>query len=258
MIGGQIDPKDNWSSHWTSHAASAELNPAQHYRHYLIVKTIRALVSKPQRLLDIGSGQGDFLALASAFALAPDLVGFELSAVGVEISRRKKIPDACFFQVNLFTQSEEILPYVGSADIAVCSEVIEHVDDPIAFCREIKRYLKPDGILVLTVPGGPMSAFDKHIGHRVHFTRKSILQVVKEAGYCTDKVLLAGFPFFNLYRMIVVLRGKRLVDDVAIDSEPAAGWLARIVMKIFDILFAFNMRNTPFGWQIVIIARPDD
>jgi hypothetical protein len=65
----------------------------------------------------------------------------------------------------------------------------------------------------------------------------------------------AGFPFFNLYRLIVILRGKHLITDV--DSK-ALGWratLARTVMDLFRPLFALNITGTQFGWQTVAVAR---
>jgi len=65
----------------------------------------------------------------------------------------------------------------------------------------------------------------------------------------------AGFPFFNLYRMAVIARGKRLVTDVQSGSHGASNWLARAVMAIFRPLFSLNLLNSPWGWQTVAVAR---
>jgi len=35
----------------------------------------------------------------------------------------------------------------------------------------------------------------------------------------------------------------------------AASGLARAAMSAFELLFKFNLRSSPFGWQIVAIAR---
>jgi len=40
----------------------------------------------------------------------------------------------------------------ASCDIVMATEVLEHLPDPVAFLREIRRGLKPDGIVVLTTP----------------------------------------------------------------------------------------------------------
>jgi SAM-dependent methyltransferase len=40
----------------------------------------------------------------------------------------------------------------ASCDIVMATEVLEHLPDPVAFLSEVRRGLKPDGVLVLTTP----------------------------------------------------------------------------------------------------------
>ncbi len=40
----------------------------------------------------------------------------------------------------------------ASCDIVMATEVLEHLPDPVAFLREVRRGLKPDGVVVLTTP----------------------------------------------------------------------------------------------------------
>ena len=97
-----------------------------------------------------------------------------------------------------------------------------------------------------------MSAFDRHIGHRRHFTPKSMRALLERAGFVVERSVGAGFPFFNLYRVTVLLRGERLVDDVA---RGAGQWPARLVMRIFAVLFRLNLSSSPWGWQMLAAAR---
>jgi hypothetical protein len=145
--------------------------------------------------------------------------------------------------------------YAEWASHAVCSEVLEHVDSPEDFLRATRRYLAPGAQLIVTVPGGPMSAFDRHIGHRQHFTRESITATLQSAGFAVDRVYLSGFPFFNLYRMVVIARGKKLVADVDAASPGKSSGLADAVMAMFRGLFGLNLLNSPFGWQVIAVAR---
>jgi hypothetical protein len=139
---------------------------------------------------------------------------------------------------------------------AVCSEVLEHVDEPCRLLVNAKDYMAPDCELVVTVPGGPMSAFDRHIGHRRHFRCQDLRELLAAAGYQTEIVTGSGFPFFNLYRWVVILRGDRLIDDVASGTGKSSSAAARVAMVLFDFLFWFNLASCRWGWQIIAKARP--
>lgn len=245
----------DWNVHWDRYADSASLNPAQRMRHKLVLRALRTGRWPAERLLDVGSGQGDFLAMATGAGAARSYAGFELSESGVRISRAK-LPEAQLLQVDLLGASPPAAEFAGWATAAVCSEVIEHVDQPVEFLRALHRYLADGAMLVATVPGGPMSAFDRHIGHRRHYSESLIRQALLEAGFTVEKVWRAGFPFFNLYRLAVVLRGARLIGDV--ESGRGRGTrsgAARLAMSAFQVLFKMNLRSSPFGWQLVAIAR---
>ena len=96
-----------------------------------------------------------------------------------------------------------------------------------------------------------MSAFDKHLGHRRHFTKAALKAVLEEAGFEAKSVSAAGFPTFNLYRLTVLLRGEKLIDD----TEGSPPLLARLVMMMFSVLLYIGLPNSPWGWQIVALAK---
>jgi hypothetical protein len=100
-----------------------------------------------------------------------------------------------------------------------------------------------------------MSPFDRYIGHRQHFDRLKIRSILEEAGYSVDRTYLAGFPFFNLYRLLVIARGRRLARDVEKKSAGMSSGLASIAMKVFRVLFHANLVDSPFGWQVIATAR---
>jgi SAM-dependent methyltransferase len=249
---------DDWDSHWDRYAASASLNPAQHMRHRSILAALRTVAWPAERLLDVGSGQGDFLGTAVRAGAARAYAGFELSESGIAISR-SKVPQAEFVRIDLFAPSQDATKFAGWASAAVCSDVIEHVDDPVSFLRALGTYVERGGALLLTVPGGPMSRFDRHIGHRRHYNGKLVRDVLRKSGFTVDAVWLVGFPFFNLYRLLVILRGAKLIADVESGhGENVGSGFARAAMAVFDFLFKFNLQRSPLGWQIVALARKQE
>lgn len=249
---------DDWEAHWTSYAGSNSLNPAQAYRRMLIFDAL-ALggAPRPIRLLELGSGQGDFARDVLTVCPQAELVGLDLAASGVEMARQK-VPEGSFFQQD-FTQPIAIPDrYRGWATHAVCSEVLEHLDDPVAVLRNVRSLLAPGCKLVITVPSGPMSAFDKHIGHRGHFTVERLEQTLRAAGLVVGDLRGAGFPFFNLYRLTVVARGESLIRDAAGGDGQALPLAARGMIRIFSWLFRLNSEAGRRGWQLVAVAVEPD
>jgi 2-polyprenyl-3-methyl-5-hydroxy-6-metoxy-1,4-benzoquinol methylase len=252
MIDSHVSvAQDDWDQHWHDQAKVAERNPAQRYRREIVCKLLRRRSCKDgARILDIGCGQGDLARDLHNMFPQSQITGLELSATGVEVSARK-VPSARFVQRNLLEQSDPG-PLGGWAQFAVCAEVLEHLDDPALLLRNASEYLAPGCLLIVTVPGGPQSEFDRHIGHRQHFTPAKLRALLESTGFDVEQATTAGFPFFNLYRMVVISRGKRLIADV---QGGAKNPLAAAAMALFRPLFALNMNGTPWGWQTVAAAR---
>jgi D-glycero-D-manno-heptose 1,7-bisphosphate phosphatase len=248
---GATEPVDDWEAHWGEYADSARDNPAQEYRRVVIA----ALVERhgvPQRVLDIGSGQGDLLASLHERWPGAELAGLELSAEGIRRAR-EKVPSARFFQVDLLKERALPAEISGWADVGVCSEVLEHVDDPVRLLGSALQGIAPGGLLVVTVPGGPRTAFDRFIGHRRHFRPALLRSVLDQAGLEVDDVSGTGFPFFNLYKLVVLLRGKALVRDASSTAEPSRA--AAVAMRGFALLLKPSLNSSRFGWQLAGRAR---
>ena len=137
---------------------------------------------------------------------------------------------------------------------AVCSEVMEHVDDPVTLIRNARALLAPGCHLLVTVPGGPRSAFDRHIGHFQHFTAAKLRQVLTDAGYEVQRTLRSGFPFFNLYKLAVIARGRSSspTSNIARRGRPCP-W-SRWCMSFFRFGLRHSLDNTPFGWQMAAVV----
>lgn len=247
---------DNWDDHWDRYGEAAELNPAQSMRHHLLLKLLVQAGAGVgiARILDFGSGQGDFLALARREFPAAELAGFEMSPRGIARSR-EKVPGARFTVADLFSPPPECGEYRSWASFGICSEVLEHVDDPAGLVRAACSYLAPAATLLVTVPSGPMSAFDRHIGHRRHFDRQSIASVLRTGGLAVERVFRAGFPFFNVYRLLVVARGRQLIGDIVANDRRRTSQSAKMAMALFRTLFRINLSDAPGGWQLIAVAR---
>jgi trans-aconitate methyltransferase len=247
-----IDP--DWDNHWQQFDQATQRNPAELMRFRLVLRYL-GLLDRPARVVDIGSGQGALASIISRRHPHSAVLGVELSATGVSLSAAR-VPSAHFLQWDLLADRPAPAEWSSWATHAICSEVLEHVDEPGRLLRNAREFMTPGCRLVVTVPGGPRSAFDLHIGHRRHYDPRALAELLADAGFERVATFGAGFPFFNLYRLAVVARGGRLVEDVAVQDEGGSlSRTARLAMRAFDLLFRFNLMATPWGWQIVGTAR---
>ncbi len=251
---------DDWEDHWNSFGDPALGNPANDYRNRLIVHYL----GRPDpgaTVVDIGSGQGQLALLLQEAYPDARILGIEYSAEGVRRARKTAEEEglgARFIQRDLLlpSRAEDRDPSILGASLAVCSEVLEHVDEPEVLLRNAADYLLPNCRLVVTVPGGPKSALDRYIGHRRHYTPESVRALLELSGFFVEHTYRAGFPFFNLYRLAVITRGQRLIDDLKNAPANAPASKAQTALtRFFDRSFHWNAPNSPFGWQIVAVAR---
>ena len=101
------------------------------------------------RILEVGSGGGHVLAMFRR----SKLVGSDVAGVFLETARKNLEG----YDVELIKGElqEQQLP-AESFDRIICTEVLEHVEDPDVILTEIGRLLKPDGIAVITIPNDPL------------------------------------------------------------------------------------------------------
>jgi SAM-dependent methyltransferase len=255
---------DDWDRHWLDFSAAAELSPATRYRRRLALQLLRedrhhaaqtagGTGCPTMRMLEIGSGAGQFAEEFLAQDPRAQFLGLELSRTGVELAARR-VPAARFLQRDLLAPSGTAFSLSEGLDFyathALCSDVLEHLDDPGLLLRHATAYMAPGCKLVVTVPGGWRSAFYSHIGHRRHYTPAELSGLLESAGFAVERACAAGFPFFNLYRMLVTLRGRRFIAAATGAPSP----LMCTSGAIFEALFRLNLMH-PWGWQTVAVAR---
>lgn len=85
----------------------------------------------------------------------------------------------------------------GSFDVVLCSEVLEHLYEPLKAVREFARILAPNGLLLLTAPLGS-SLHQEPYHYYGGFTSHWYTRVLSELGFA-DVSIQSNRWFFSLF-----------------------------------------------------------
>ena len=162
------------------------------------------------RVLDLGSGAGDFTAEIARAGGRVTGVEVAEAAIARARSRHRELE----FRL---APIEGQLPFDdGAFDLVWTSEVIEHVADTARWLSELRRVMVPGGRLLLTTPShgrlrvalGGLERFSEPLGDHLHlYTRRSLRSTLEELGFTQVSVTAAGGPPL-LRRVLLASAGR--------------------------------------------------
>ena len=95
----------------------------------------------------------------------------------------------------------------GSMGLVTALDILEHLEDDDRAARELRRVLRPDGLLVVAVPADPAlwSAHDDAVGHRRRYDREGLRALLTGAGFEIERL----WSWNVLLRPVAALRRKK-------------------------------------------------
>jgi SAM-dependent methyltransferase len=199
------------------------------------------------RILDVGCGTGANLEMLSAFGEAE---GVDVSDDALEFCRRKGL--------SVEKGLAEKLPYdEATFDVTTALDVVEHLDDDTAGLKEMHRVTKPGGYSLIFVPAFMWlwGVQDDVSNHRIRYTKKQIVERLKQAGYEVERATYANFTFFA-----PILGGRTIMRVTGIKPESENNVNISALNGVFGKLFSAERHilknfDFPFGVSIVVVAR---
>ncbi len=189
---------DSLSTNFTKHTSK---NPVQKLLIKNFYSQFISLIKplKPESVLDAGCGEGFSLNKLRENNIGKKLEGIENSKTAIAIS--KKINS----KLNIRLGSVYSLPYEdNSFDLVICTEVLEHLDNPEKGLFQVMRVSKK--YIIFSVPNEPffmlsnllrgknLKRFGNDEGHINHWTIYSFQKLLKKNGLKVKKLRLP-FPW---------------------------------------------------------------
>jgi SAM-dependent methyltransferase len=230
-LNDTVDSKDFYNEFFTENdvavmGSGGDLR--RDYRAQVLRETAWANMPHGAEVLDVGCGVGDNL----RYVLRDDarFFGLEYASRTAEIARR--LLDG---RATVDVGSATAIPYTSARfDLALCIEVLEHVDDDWAACREIARVLKPGGALILSLPYRRwFPYYFTAMGHIRHYTRSDVVRLLDAAGFDVERYL-PNFPHWSRFANYVYVSCR----------------IYALMLRLFGI------RRTPVEVRLPWVRRP--
>ncbi|HZP46054.1 MAG TPA: class I SAM-dependent methyltransferase [Candidatus Binataceae bacterium] len=213
----------------------------------------RLALPVPADILEPGCGTGGNLAMlqrrGAVFALDCDESALQYAAArGGAILAQGSLPDQIPFANKLF-------------DLAVMTDVIEHLDCPLEALRAVRNRLKPGGWILLTVPALPWLWSDHDVTHhhRRRYYAGELRRLLLNAGFRITLLsyynCLLFFPIAAVRLLTRILRGADHGDgrhDLNVLPAPINRALARVFAAERHLIGRVPL---PFGVSLIALGQ---
>ena len=207
-----------------------------------------------KKVLDAGCGDGEIGRLLKE-QLEIDVYGIDISRKGVALAKQKglhaKVADmsvAIPFADNMF-------------DLVLSSATIEHVINPDKFLKEIRRVLKPNGILLVSTPNLSfwLNRIIFIIGLYPLFLEASTEAKVGYGRYIRffyGIQLVGHIHVFNLTSLKELLRYQKFsIDHVYGNTVDFETPKSKIITSIYRLIDKVMSYFPSFSSDLIIVAR---
>ena len=199
-----------------------------------------------QRVLNAGCGSGELSNLLAA--AGHQVVGVDPDPTYIGLARERagdRFPDSSFV-----VSSIEDYAGPGDFDVAVSTDVLEHIDDDRAAFERMAALVRPGGLVLVTVPAGQwlFGYHDEQLGHFRRYSKKTVRKLVSDA--CVVKKL----RYFGGTLIPVCLAYSKWMRKPYPVAKVGGG--TSLVSRVLNGLLAAERRVAlPLGTSVLLCAE---
>jgi len=204
------------------------------------------------RILDAGCGSGRNMVELVRYG---SVCGVEVSPESASVARARGVGEVVEGSIDAMPFADERF------DLAVCLDVIEHLEDDHAALVELRRVVAPGGALLVTVPAYPWlwSSHDTVNQHQRRYTRRSLLRAAEAAGWRAQRV-----TYFNslLLPVAIAMRALERVRPAESETSPDLWIPPTLLNRLLEqplhleaAIIGHNGHTLPAGLSLLAVLR---
>lgn len=223
-------------------------------RNRLIAWALEKYCPNFKSFLEIGCGTGYVLSGIAKLNPKARLEGSEIFTSGLTFAA-SRLPNVNFMQLDARN-----IPFSAEFDVIGAFDVLEHIEEDVLVMRQINESLKPQGVMLLTVPQHQWlwSPVDNYACHVRRYSAAELHAKVMSAGFeilRSSSFVSSLLPVMYVSRM---LQRRTTGNDLNSTSELIISpWLNQLLERVLllEIAMIRSGISFPIGGSRLIVAR---
>jgi SAM-dependent methyltransferase len=214
-------------------------------RNSLISWAMKEYAPNCRSFLEVGCGTGFVLrGIAEDFPQA-SMTAVEYYKAALPLARQR-CPRAAISQADITN-----LPFEGEFDVVGCFDVLEHIPDDVTALRNLKKALKPSGLLLISVPQHMWlwSDYDRDSCHQRRYSRTEF--VAKSSALGLKCIFATSFVCLPVALMLLrKLRGAHATNN---QSAPATEFrLPVAINRVLQLVLGIERLAIRVGFSLPV------
>jgi SAM-dependent methyltransferase len=213
------------------------------------------------RVLEVGCGTGYVLRMLHDACRRGVVIGMDLFGDGLVLAKKRSAAPVVRGRI-------EAAPFAVPFDLIGLFDTLEHIDDDAAVLADLRKLLRPGGVLCITVPAYEelWSDFDVESHHCRRYAPESLEERLRNAGFTIEYLtpfMATLYPLARIGRFVsdarrrlpVAGRGHResaVLDQLRI--RPGLNGMLTFLLAQEARLIAARKR-LPIGTSLLAVAR---